>query len=79
MFRRTSRLVDQRLPGRVRNCGCRVVHEGLWEHRGKMIKWNWVVKGGLARDVTFDLSFKGASAEQRARGSERKLFWKNAK
>lgn len=51
---------------------------GSTEER-QMVRGNWVVKGGLARDVTFDLSFKGASAEQRARGSERKLFWKNAK
>lgn len=35
-----------------------------------MVKWNWVVKGGLAREMALELSFKGALAEQRARGSE---------
>lgn len=74
MFQRTSRQVCHRLPGRVRSCGFRVGPKGLWEHRGEMVKWTWVVKGGLAREMALELSFKGALTEQRARGSERKLF-----
>lgn len=70
MFQRTSRQVRHRLPGGVRSCGFRVGPEGLWGHRGEMVKWNWVVKGGLAREMALELSFKGALAEQRARGSE---------
>lgn len=72
MFQRTSRQVHHRLPGR--EGAAALGHKGLWEHRGEMVTWNWVVKGGLAREVTLELSFKGASAEQRARGSEKKLF-----